>query len=453
MSNAYDRLRPAAYTAPNGDRMGFEFEDVTKTISKKTTAHDFPDTNVTYVEDRGMRGRRYPMRVIFSGDDHDIAADRFENLLTQKGPGKLEHPAYGEAQIAIPFGDIVRTTALVTAGNQTTFDITFYATVEDVYPSDVGDTSAAISVAIASTAFAVQFSASVDISRPSAKAGFLATMKAIVNGAKAGLQKAVDGTAALTAGMDRVNTALNNALTTGIGTPLSLAAQLKSLALAPARSAALLRDRLAAYKALATSIFRGQGTGTGGGTGSSDDGAGVLVPGLVAPGIGAAAANTFHANALTAQYMILGQASAAAQPVEGQAYASRDEVVEVLDGLLELFGDYTAWADANFAALTAATPAIDPFDPVATGPGSLDTGGAQAQLKAVVSATVAVLMSTAALLPPRRVFVTPRDATPLDLCARLYGGLDDLDDFIAANDFTADQLLFIPAGTPVVYFA
>lgn len=123
-----ERLRPAAYTGPDGTRVEFQFADVSKTIRKKTFAHEFPDVNATYVSDKGLKGALYPLRVLFSGDNHDLEADAFESVLNQRGPGTLEHPKYG-TKTAIPFGDIVRSEPLATAANQTIFTVTFWETL------------------------------------------------------------------------------------------------------------------------------------------------------------------------------------------------------------------------------------------------------------------------------------------------------------------------------------
>ena len=70
-----DRIREAAYTSPGGDRITFAYENVRKTVDKKTTGFEFPDANGTFVQDLGHTGRRYPLRVFFWGDDYDQDAD------------------------------------------------------------------------------------------------------------------------------------------------------------------------------------------------------------------------------------------------------------------------------------------------------------------------------------------------------------------------------------------
>lgn len=444
-----DRLKEAAYTGPDGTRQTFFYEDVSKVISKKTHAHEFPDVDVTFVQDQGIRGRRYPLRVIFWGDSHDIEADMFENLLVQRGRGKLEHPLYGSKNV-VPFGDITRNDALKTAGNQTIYEITFYESVLDIYPSAGAITSAAVDVAIESLAFALQFDASIDLSTPAEKAGFFAALKALLAGLKKGLKFAQDGTAKLTNAMARIDQAINNALDLGIGTPLLIASQLKALCLAPGRSLALLKDRLKAYGDLAKSIFSGKGTGSGGGTGSSDSGTGVVAPGIITPGVDSSQANDFHSNNVISQFMVLGTAAA----VVGEKFSNKVEALEAVETLTDLLADQVEWSEANFETLAAATPAVDPQQPVATGQGSMDTGEAQQALRLVVALSVRALIESSFTLAPEKAVIIDRPRSALDLCAELYGEIDSFDDFVGQNNFTGDELADeIPRGRRVVFYA
>lgn len=442
-----DRIKPAAYTAPDGTRILFAFEDVGKVISKKTQAFDFPDTNTTYVQDLGIRGRRYPLTVYFTGDSHDIEAAQFENLLVQRGVGKLEHPLYG-ARNVVPFGDITRSDNLKTAANQTIFEVTFYESVLAVYPSLLEDTSAAVDVAVESLSFGT-FGASVDISKPVAKANFLAMLKALLKGIKKAMGKISGGIAKLENGMAAMDKALNAALDLGVAGPLTMAFQLKALMGAPARSLALLKARLAAYGDLARSIFAGKGAGTGGGTGSSERGGGVVLPGVIVPGVDATETNTFHGNKLVAQLCVAGSALA----VTGEKFVSKKAALEAADALTELLAELTEWEDANYDAIADASEGVDPQAPISSGPAAVDTGEDSQQIVQVVAAAVRYLIAQSFTLPPERAMILTGARSPIDLCAELYGTADVLDDFLAANDLAGEEILELPVGRRVVWYA
>jgi hypothetical protein len=447
-----ERLREAAYTGPDGTRVEFLYADVSKTIRKKTTAHEFPDVGATFVEDKGLKGSLYPLRVFFSGSNHDVEADAFEAVLNQRGPGTLHHPKYG-VKTAIPFGDIVRSEKLATAANVTTFTVTFWETLAALYPSADTDTLQLVDAAVEDydNTGAAQFAASVETANPGERAGFTAGMRQLKDGATSALRKAQDGTGALQSRMNKIDKAINSTLETFVGGPLTLAFQLRQLVGAPARSLALLRDRLDAYGNLAESIIAGNGTGSGGGTGSSGStgAAGIVDPGTGAPGAISDANNTFHANRVVAEVSVLGFALA----VSGQTYTTRSQALDSAKELADVFSDVVDWSEANYDVLFAASPGPDATRPAASGVGSLDTGEGRQALLRVVTLTLQYLIATAFTLGIEKTFILATPRTAIDLVAELYGGLDELDSFMDANQFTGDQILEIPAGTLVRYYA
>ena len=130
-----DRLREAAYTPPMTKlRLPFTYEDVRYKVRKRTSAFEFPDADGTYIQELGVGGRRYPMKIIFWGDDYDLEAATFEAALIEPGIGKLEHPIYGTVDV-VPFGEITREDRLKSSGNQTTISLTFFETTGLVYPT------------------------------------------------------------------------------------------------------------------------------------------------------------------------------------------------------------------------------------------------------------------------------------------------------------------------------
>lgn len=127
-----DRITEAAYTASNGQRVTFTYEDVSVEVEKRGTLFEFPGTDGTYIQDAGRNGRKYPLRMILWGADHDAAAAQLVSALEQSGLGTLEHPFYGVKQVVV-FGAIVRRDDLVTAANQTIIEATFWEAIADLY--------------------------------------------------------------------------------------------------------------------------------------------------------------------------------------------------------------------------------------------------------------------------------------------------------------------------------
>ena len=446
-----DRLQPAAYTGPDGTRIAFDFVDLRGVIRKKTTAHELPSFDGTYVEDQGLKGRQFPMRCIFHGDDHDLEATAFENVLRQQGAGRLEHPLYG-SYVAIPFGDITRNDAVVTSANQTIFDVVFWETVAALYPSADDATIQLIDDAANSydVIGAPQFENSLEIKKGRDLAKFKQNMTALKDGARSALRKAQDGTAKLESRMNRIDKALQSTIDLVVGAPLTIAFQLRQLIGAPARSLQLIRQRLDAYKNMMTSLTEGKGTDNGGGTGSSDTGEGIVDPGTAAPGALADASNTFHANRMTAETVMI----ATAQVVSGETYTTRREALDAAFELATIFDDMVTWSEANYSVLFDASAGPDATRPNVSGVGAIDTGEAREVVLTVVTRTLAYLITTAFTLGVERSIIVDVPRTAVDLCAELYGStfIDNLDDFMESNGFNGDEILEIPPGTTVRYY-
>ena len=142
-----DRIREAGYTSPSGVRLTFEYENVQRSVGKKTTGFEFPDADGTFVQDLGHTGRKYPFRMFFWGDNYDLEVQAFEDALLERGVGRLDHPIYGSVDV-VPFGEIVRRDDLTTAANQAVLQVTFWETIGLVYPSSQTDPASAVLISV-----------------------------------------------------------------------------------------------------------------------------------------------------------------------------------------------------------------------------------------------------------------------------------------------------------------
>lgn len=388
-----DRLREAAYTSPSGVRVPFQYENVTRAFTKKTAAYDFPDADGTFVQDLGTTSRRFPLRVIFWGPDYDQDAEQFEKALAERGPGLLEHPAYG-AVTAVPFGTVTRRDDLKTAANQAVIEVEFFETVGLAYPATQDDAAAEIEDAVEAfnEAAAEEFSESSDysgaLSQAEARGGFVA----LLDQAKAGLSDLSDDVGA-------VYDSIDSSIDTLIADPLTLAFQTIQLLESPGRAASLVSDRLEAYRALADSILSGDGAGNY----ATDD--------------------------LYASTTVAG----AVLSVTGATFETKPETLSAAEDVLALFDDVVAWRETN-------------------APG-VDTGGAYQQLQRAVALTVGYLVELSFTLKQERRVVLDRARTVVDLVAEIYGSVDDrIDFFINSNRLTGSEIMEIPRGRLIVYY-
>lgn len=161
------RTKPAAYVPPSGSRVPFDYETADKSFEKQTSAHTFPGIDGTYIQDQGASSRRYPMRAIFWGRDHDIEATRFLSALAERGRGRLEHPRDGSVSV-IPFGAITTREDLVTEANQTLVEVEFWESIGEQYPGGVAGLNTAAIEAVDESYAAVirEFTDNIDLRLP-----------------------------------------------------------------------------------------------------------------------------------------------------------------------------------------------------------------------------------------------------------------------------------------------
>lgn len=409
-----DRIREAAYTSPGGDRITFAYENVRKTVDKKTTGFEFPDANGTFVQDLGHTGRRYPLRVFFWGDDYDQEADQFEAALLERGTGKLEHPIYGTVDV-VPFGTITRRDDLKTAANQAVVEVTFWETIGLIYPAAQTDPAAAVLAAVDeyNATASEEFEDTTSLGSAVEQASFKNSYEALLDSARSGLQTVADAQENVQKQFDAIYDSINEGIDVLIAQPLTLAFQTTQLLQSPARALTNIQARLDAYGDLANSIISGDGA-------------------VVSPGNDSTNSNQFHTNDIYASTYVTGSVVS----VVNNEFTTKTEALEAAELVLTQLDDVTNWRDDNFQSL-----------------GEVDTGAAYQQLQEAVALTAGFLVEISFSLKQERRVVLDRNRTIIDLAAELYGSVDDqLDFLINSNNLTGSEILELPRGREIVYY-
>ena len=441
-----DRIRQGAYTSPSGVRVKFDFEDVSRELTKRTAAFEFPGVDDAYVQDNGFGARRYPLRVFFTGRTHDLEATAFEAALLERGVGKLEHPFYGpqsetmkgrtwKPMSVVPFGDITRRDDLKSAANQTVIEVTFWTTVGSIYPSASAAPKNEILSALENFNLqaAQQFENSTDLvgalNKANGKAGFRKFLKDV----SAALQGVSNTVSSVNREFREIQSTINEGMDVFIGQPLLLAQQVSNLISAPARAIDGLESRLDAYVRLANSIF-----------GSSEANPAELLVGAGALALRTTKiANDFH----IAQHFAASAVSGAVLTVTQTTFETKPEALAAAGTVLDLFGALVVNRDTGFTALQT----IDTTGKKAAS--QLDTGETYQALQEAVALTVGFLIEISFSLIPERTIVLDRARTIIDVCAELYGEIDGkLDFLISTNDLTGDEVLELPRGRRVKYY-
>ena len=402
-----NEIREGAYTSPvSKKRIVFQFEDVSLVRPKKTTAFDFVDADGTYMQDNGLRGDQFPLRMYFSGSDYLAQAQLMLDYLSEKGAGYLEHPLYGAYDV-VPVGDLARRDDLKTAANQAVFEITFWASIDIIYPLAQDDPSAAVLSAVDrfNAAIANGTASALSLNSAFKKATFKNKYTALLSTVSTTMRNIAAAQASVLATFDTVVASINEGIDVLVDDPLTLAFQTTIAIQAPARAAAAIRARLDGYKNLASDIVNG---------GSSSN------------------SNDFHTQDLYASSYVSGSILSALNT----QFFSKPQAIQAASDILTQLDDVVAWRDANLLAL-----------------GILDDGGAYQQLQDAAALAAGFLVQISFTLKQERSIVLTSPRNIIDLCAELYGSVDDmLDFFIISNDFSGEEIVEIPRGRRVVYY-
>jgi prophage DNA circulation protein len=343
-----DSIVEAVYTSPSGAEFIFNYEGVSKEIEKKTTAFNFPDVDGTFVQDLGKKGRRYPMRLFFWGENYNQIAERFDNAIEEKGKGTLQHPLYGTFNV-VPFGTIKRRDDLVNEANQAVYEITFYETIDIVFP--VSELSAENSMNSGfgdfSDSAANNYNDGLSIDSANETTGF-------IDSAKAGLRKikrAMAQVAATTASIERQFNDLANlaeeTINTLVGGPLLIATQLIALTRLPSQTAASIQSKLEAYGNLLTSLTNGPSN-------------------QFEQGLDSQAGNAFLNNNLIASAAVLGsiESTISTETTNGETaeiFTTRTQTIEAIENLDAKLTTFIEWSDTNRESLVLeALPTREP---------------------------------------------------------------------------------------------
>jgi prophage DNA circulation protein len=438
-----DRIKPAAYTSPvSKTRILFDFADVGRGFTLRGTQFDFPDVDDSYIQQRGVGSRKYPLACFFTGKDCDRQATAFEAALLEPGIGKLEHPLYGTIPV-VPFGDVDRSDALVTAANQSVVSVTFFTTVGAIYPSATGSALNEITAAIAdfNVALSQQFVGNTNLHGIGNKLAAINTFRAFLKKVKSSLKKASNAIAKVRKDFANAVAEINEGMDVLIGAPLLLAQQCANLVQAPGRALAGLESRLEGYDILLKSVIASV-------EGAPDK---LLTNSSILLSHQTKVANNFHISSVFAMSAVSGTiVSVTSQPIgratQGLAssFSTRGQVLEAAEALLNQIDSLMVWREAGFEALAGVNT-----DPTF----QIDTGEAYLALQNAATLAAGYLIQASFSLLPERVMIVDRDRTIIDLCAELYGSVDDkLDLFISTNKLTGDEVLEVPKGRRIVYY-
>jgi len=434
-----DRLKEAAYTSPSGVRTTFKYENVRASVNKRDSVREFPGYDGAFVQSFGLGASSYPMLCIFWGGDHDREADDFLARLAEAGAGILEHPFYGRFENMVPVGPIARRDDLKTAANQSIFEVNFVQSSAFQFPGSIVSEGDAIDAALDSfaNAQADEFGAGIDIQNAREKVSLIDNVKAKIGATVRELSK-------LAATVSEIENEFNDAvdfiesnISSLVETPVSLAQQIIELVQLPSRAAGQISTSLAAYQGLLSSTLADAN-------------------GLFSPTAGNSVNNQFFNSELFARASYSSMLTAAKLtadstrelsgdslaeflavfPQDQPPFSTQNDIIETIEFLSGESQRLTAWSEANRESLNL-----------------LDTGESAAYLTESSLGVAGFLVRISFSARQERIIVLGSPRNLIELCAELYGVLDNAFDFlILSNDLSGDEIYELPAGRRIRYY-
>lgn len=401
-----DRLRELTYTSPSGKVFKPLWDDLERSGGKKAAIHEMPQQNVADVQDLGNVAERFPMSLYFAGADYDQSADSFYSALGERGTGTLAHPRWGDRSV-LPL-TWAQTEAFVDGMRAARFSVEFIDAPEPSSLTAVETTAAAVASAAEETAEVAEDSAAAQMTTETAPA--LAKLKEKV---VKRVQETVKRLTEMAGMVDEVRSEIDTlggqierTIDTLVTTPTTLAQNIIALARAPARSITDITAKVSGFAALI----------------------GSAIDEMSETDVGAAAAGALD---------IIANLLGLLESVSEGSLASRSAAVDASDTI-------SATVDAGLAALEALERSA---------PGFVFSPELQAMIAKLKAQALGYLQESSYTLPTERIYTTVGERDPLTLAFELYGTIEALDRLIADNALAGDEILVIPGGREIRYYA
>lgn len=442
-----DEIGGASYTAPSGKKIEFNYDSsLSRKTPLKTAENTFPDVDGAEIQPLGLGGKKFPMTAIFSGGDCLTQASDFEDALCERGVGVLEHPIYGKINV-VPTGDIERSDDLVSSLNESRVKVTFAETIVDESFPD-GEVASVDELEAAAEAYedaaAESFADMIETASIDDQLDLQATLKAQIDAINQGIADIMEDvnafreeTRKISREIQTVKNTLNKMIGTVdvmVGSAMEIATAMIQLIRLPGELVMGAMAKIEGYATIASSILNTIKRDPVGAAAIKNQYAATSV---ALGGIVSAVSYGVAKSALDASGKTEKNGSTMASVSSG-GFASRSDALLAADSIVEMFETYKNYMDSQTAK--------DAF---------VDSGEGYAALLENVTAAVKIIQTASFSLPTTRICKLGRDRQVIELLCELYGadGFSRLDEFIMDNKLNADEIVELPMGREIRYYA
>lgn len=420
-----DRVRPRiVLISPNGIQFVAFWIGDSRALEKKLGISSFPGIPGLNIQDLNINAFRYPIPIIFEGEDNDTEASDFMTALGETGPWTVIHPEKGALTLQpVSFTENID---FISDSNTTRIDTVWL----QVDSQDLGDLSPQLQsqvdqlIADSNQVITENIDNNLDIALEAQKQNFINRVNDFV-------KLIDDNLKSLTKSVDSVNRRIQ-AVKSGIQTVLSeatldivaLASQINTLIQLPLQTSNDFFSRLKLYESLITDSL-------------------ALIPiSIDKYGITQSKNDSLLTETVTTSSFI-----ALSSILSDSDIKSRSQSIEGLDGYLSSFDEVINGLDAS-QELFLTTTIKEQYISLLESFSSIF----QLSSKAVES----LLQNFFNLAIEKNIAIT-KPTTPIEIVITEYGGLgnndENFDEFIAINSLKGNDILLLKPGSTVTVYA
>ena len=416
-----DRLRGSIkLVSPGGESFEAKWTGNSRSVEKKLGIFTYPKVDGAIVQDLGLAGVRYPLRLHFDGADNDLEATRFFSAFSARGVWRVTHPTKGLLELQ-PVS-VTERVEPVESGSITVFETGWMQPVADSVTTSTAQLAAGIrsqASGVADTALAqlTEITSQQSVAEVNALRSATETTLSVYDQTVASL---LESSASLAAQAASIRRGIADTLST---TPLDLTVlggQIQAVMRLPAQ---VTGDVLSTLQPFADFI----------------DQVSVLPD---------ESADQTYLNTLAIREIFLTSAnSSVALAATTGTLETRPQALEGVDLAADLFQTLTDALDV----------AQEQFETLRLDLQYFSQSTSFVQSAQITAAATRYLLEASFDLAVEKRFTLDRERAPIEITITEYGSLGEadgnLDLFIASNQLKDSEVLLLQAGRVVVVYA
>lgn len=417
-----DRLKKTInLTSPDGNVFDPLWSGNARMVDKKLGIFEYPQLDGTITQDLGIAGTRYPLTLLFEGDDNDVESNRFFESAKERGLWKVHHPVRGVRQLQLV--SVSEQIEPVKSGNLTVIVTEWIEPIDPAGNRSRSKPQLASQILTQTDALNISGSAQfVENTVQDAAAETLAiqnTTNAVINAVDAALSPLYESVSDLNGQILAVIASIQATITETTIDTLALAGQVQNLVQLPVLASTDIAARLTAYTEMIVALA------------------------LLSP----VNTTTEDKNVITVQELALtASLGALATTATTGILQTRPQAIDAMENISANFNGITDQLDLSQTAFQAVGIEFQYFS----------QSSSYNDAAIIVAQAIAYLLVATFDLAIEKRIILERQRAPIEITITEYGtlGTDDehLDLFVESNKLVGSEMLILPTGKEVVVY-